>query len=128
MFVSSPANTIIKNATPLSGIVETYWLPYTFTINWKINEPGIPVTVSAGDPIAQIFPIHINMFDDLELEIKDIYEAPEEFKTNLHNWTIERNKNINNFQGHYHRGEIPGCPHFKEQNRYSQIKTPWPEE
>lgn len=128
MFVTAPTNTIIKNVTPLSGVVETYWLPFTFTINWKINQPGVPININKGDVLAQIFPIIVNVFDDVDLQIKNIEDAPGDFKTNLRNWTLDRNKNSTQYQGHYHRGEIPGCPHFKEPNRYSRIRAPWPEE
>lgn len=126
LFVTGPQNTIIKNATPLSGIVETYWLPFSFTLNWKINQPGAPVTVNAGDVLAQIFPIRIDVFDDVEIEIKKMEDAPDDFKTNAGNWSMSRNTNLNNYQGHYHRGEIPGSD-YKEPNRYSRIRPEWPE-
>lgn len=127
MFVSSPINTIVKNATPLSGIVETHWLPFTFTLNWKIHGPGMPVTVNAGDVLAQIFPVQINVFDDIEVSVKHMDEAPDEFKVNVTNWSKSRNTNLNFYQGHYHRGEIPGTD-YKEPNRYSRIRPEWPEE
>jgi len=125
MFISGPSNTIIKNATPLSGIIETYWMPFTFTLNWKINEPGFPVTINEGDVLAQIFPVQINIFDELTLEIKDIQEATEDFKTNFKNWTIDRDENLINYQGHYMKGTIPGT-NYKEPNRYSKMNVSCP--
>lgn len=126
MFVTAPTNTSIKNLTPLSGIVETYWLPFKFTLNCKINEPGHPVTINRGDVLAQIFPVQINVFDDMEVDVKDINESPDEFKQNYTNWSEYRNKNLKSFGGHYIRGEIPGTD-YKEPNRYQNIKAPWPE-
>jgi Family of unknown function (DUF6065) len=28
------------NYVPLEGVIETWWLSYTFTLNWKLVEPG----------------------------------------------------------------------------------------
>lgn len=126
MFVNSPSNTITKNVTPLSGIVETYWLPFTFTLNWKINDPGHPVIINKGDVLAQIFPVQINVFDDMEVVVKNTTEAPEDLRKKYFSWAKNRSENMNNFQGHYIRGEIPNIE-YKEKNRYSKINVPWPE-
>jgi hypothetical protein len=126
MYINSPSNVVTKNATPLSGIVETYWLPYPFTLNWKINEPGYPIIINEGDILAQIFPIQINVFDEMEVIVKNTDEAPEDLKKKYYSWSTNRNKNLNNFQGHYIRGEIPDTSH-SEKNRYSKINVPWSE-
>lgn len=124
LFVSSPANTITKNVTALTGIVETYWLPYPFTLNWKIQEINVPVTVNEGDVIAQIFPVQINVFDDIEVEVKHGHDMNEQLKHDLKSWSKSRSENLQNYQGFYHRGEIPGKEKYKEKNRYSKISVP----
>jgi hypothetical protein len=39
--VSGLPNAPKFNTTPLEGFVETDWLPFTFTMNWKIQRPKI---------------------------------------------------------------------------------------
>ena len=39
--VKGPSNHWKPNCAPLEGVVETWWLPYTFTLNWKIVSPRI---------------------------------------------------------------------------------------
>lgn len=55
LHVKGPANRWKPNCTPLEGIVETWWLNYTFTINWKIVEPGA-VAFARGESLAQLVP------------------------------------------------------------------------
>jgi len=42
---------------PLSGVVETDWSPYTFTMNWRFTRTGQGVRFEAFEPIGFIFPI-----------------------------------------------------------------------
>ncbi len=59
---------------PLTGVVETEWLQFTFTMNWKLFAPGT-INVGAGTPICRIFPIpHVY---EIEAEIKDLSDNPE---------------------------------------------------
>lgn len=54
------------NATPLEGFVETDWLPFTFTMNWKIQRPGQPVQFVKGEPIAFIQPASLDFAEATE--------------------------------------------------------------
>jgi hypothetical protein len=56
LMLNGPTNHWKVNCAPLSGVVETWWLPYTFTINWKIVEPG-RVTFDRGEPLGQLIPV-----------------------------------------------------------------------
>jgi hypothetical protein len=123
LYVSAPVNTIIKNVTALTGIVETYWLPYPFTLNWKIQEPNIPIVVNKGDVLAQIFPVQINVFDDIDVEVKYAHDMSQELRNDLVSWSKSRHENPKTYQGFYHRGEIPNRE-YKELNRYSKINVP----
>jgi hypothetical protein len=40
----------------LEGLIETWWLNYTFTINWKLVEPG-SVVFAKGESLAQLVPL-----------------------------------------------------------------------
>src|SRR6188472_1682483 len=56
LHVRGPANAPKDGATPLEGIVETDWSPATFTVNWKLTRPGLPVVFEADEPICMIAP------------------------------------------------------------------------
>jgi hypothetical protein len=76
---------------PLSGIVETWWLPFTFTLNWKLHQAG-EYRFFRDDPLGFILPIPHD-YEDIEPEIKDISENPElEYKFN--NWSKIREQTI----------------------------------
>ncbi len=40
----------------LEGIIETDWTVATFTINWKITRPNVPISFGEGEPICMIVP------------------------------------------------------------------------
>jgi hypothetical protein len=42
---------------PLSGVVETDWSPFTFTMNWRFTRTGQSIRFEAFEPIGFIFPI-----------------------------------------------------------------------
>lgn len=56
LLVRGPANMPKDGITALEGVVETDWLPYTFTINWKITRPGIKIRFAKGEPICFLVP------------------------------------------------------------------------
>jgi Family of unknown function (DUF6065) len=43
LYLKGPTNRWKPNCVPLEGVIETWWLNYTFTLNWKIVEPGTVV-------------------------------------------------------------------------------------
>ncbi len=40
LFASGSLNTIKDGIAPLTGVIETDWLPYPFTMNWQMTRPG----------------------------------------------------------------------------------------
>lgn len=44
-------NTVKDGIAPLDGLVETAWLPFTFTMNWKFTRPG-SIRFDAGERFA----------------------------------------------------------------------------
>jgi hypothetical protein len=56
LYVKGPSNRWKSNCVPLEGVVESWWLNYTFTLNWKIVEPGT-VVFAKGESLAQLFPV-----------------------------------------------------------------------
>jgi hypothetical protein len=56
LYVKGPSNRWKANCVPLEGIVETWWLNYTFTLNWKLIEPGV-VGFAKGESLGQLVPV-----------------------------------------------------------------------
>jgi len=65
------------NCTPLEGFVETDWLPFTFTMNWRFDRPNIPVQFSQGDPICFVQPLNLSKVEAANPIARKIEENPE---------------------------------------------------
>jgi antitoxin (DNA-binding transcriptional repressor) of toxin-antitoxin stability system len=74
MWVMGPVNRPKHGAQPLSGIIETDWSPYTFTMNWIVTRPGEAVRFEKGEPIAHILPIKRGQIERFDAEIRDMAE------------------------------------------------------
>jgi hypothetical protein len=88
LMVKGPMNRWKANCAPLEGIIETWWLPYTFTMNWKLQEPG-EVTFRKGESLCQLLPVPHATFRSaraVELPI----ESEPELAAELARWRDER--------------------------------------
>jgi Family of unknown function (DUF6065)/Cupin-like domain len=56
LWVSGPPNHPKDAISPLSGVIETDWSPYTFTMNWRFTRPDHWVRFEAGEPFCFLFP------------------------------------------------------------------------
>jgi hypothetical protein len=63
LYLKGPSNRWKPNCVPLEGIIETWWLNYTFTLNWKLVEPGT-VTFAEGESLGQLVPVPHATFQD----------------------------------------------------------------
>jgi hypothetical protein len=63
LYVKGPSNRWKPNCVPLEGVIETWWLNYTFTLNWKLVEPGT-VFFAQGESLAQLVPVPHGTFQD----------------------------------------------------------------
>jgi hypothetical protein len=63
LYLKGPSNRWKLNCHPLEGIIETWWLNYTFTINWKLIEPGT-VVFAGGESIGQLVPVPHATFEE----------------------------------------------------------------
>jgi hypothetical protein len=79
IYVKGVPNFNVKNLYPLEGIVETDWLPFTFTMNYKFHTPGAAI-FKKGDPLFSFFPIERSFIESFKIESKPIKENEELFK------------------------------------------------
>ena len=63
LYAKGPSNRWKPNCVPLEGVIETWWLNYTFTLNWKVVEPGV-VTFARGESLGQLVPVPHATFQD----------------------------------------------------------------
>lgn len=55
IWISGPPNRPKDGIYPLSGVIETDWSPYGFTMNWRMTRIGQRVHFEKGEPIAAFF-------------------------------------------------------------------------
>ncbi len=76
LIATGPLNRPKDNAYPLTGVIETDWLPYPFTMNWQILRPG-RVVFEEGEPYCCIFPVAKQSLAVVEPEIRNLADDPE---------------------------------------------------
>jgi hypothetical protein len=57
LWVGGSPNRAKDGIAPLTGIVETDWSPFTFTMNWRFTRPGQWIHFDAMEPICFLVPI-----------------------------------------------------------------------
>ena len=66
LLICGPANYFKTNAHPLTALIESDWISMSFTMNWKVIMPNVPVRFEAGEPLFQAIPLANNICADLE--------------------------------------------------------------
>jgi hypothetical protein len=112
LFVKGPANSFKKNVNALEAIVETHWLPFTFTFNWMFNEPG-EVVFRKGEPMFSFFPINLDYVESFETDVDFIKNDPE-FDKSYSEYTNSRQEHLDvghtngsDWQKYYMKGITP---------------------
>lgn len=89
LVVTGPANHDKAGINPLDGFIRTDWLPYPFTMNWRITSPNQVVRFEKNEPIARIFPYPLGLLEEFEVEIRDMQDDPD-FVQRFREWTGRR--------------------------------------
>lgn len=77
LMVMGPINSPKANIYPLSGLVETDWSPYTFTMNWKFLVPHQEIRFEQGEPFCHFFPVKRGELENVNPEIIHISKNPD---------------------------------------------------
>ena len=100
---------------PLSGVVETDWSPFTFTMNWRFTRPRHPVRFEAFEPIAFLFPVERATLEAFRPRFAPIDDDPA-LKQRFADWSRARDEfhrrmateppraGADKWQKHYYRG------------------------
>jgi hypothetical protein len=70
LMVTGPLNQLKDGLQPLTGVVETDWAPFTFTMNWKFTRKSTPIAFESEEPFCMIFPLKRGLVDDVQPEIR----------------------------------------------------------
>ncbi len=92
LVVTGPANHDRAHITPLDGFIRTDWLPFPFTMNWRITSPDITIRFAEGEPIARIFPYPLELLEEARVELHDLSENPK-FEQQFRQWGEKRKEN-----------------------------------
>jgi len=66
LLVIGPANQFKVNAHPLTALIESDWMSMSFTMNYKLMTPHLPVRFEVGEPLFQAIPLAGNPCANLE--------------------------------------------------------------
>ena len=116
LYVKGPTNLPKRGIHALEGLVETDWLTFTFTMNWKMTEPGKKIRFEKGEPFCQFFPYPKNYISDFDPILKTPSECTLEMYEKYNKKRIDFNEYLKidkspdagkKWQKFYFRGEYP---------------------
>ena len=98
LLATAPMNRPKHGIAALSGIIETDWLPFPFTMNWKMTAPGF-VRFEKGEPFCTIIPIQHDMLESFRPEMR-VMDAEPELKKEYEAWSKSRTDFLANLANH----------------------------
>ncbi|MGE0827875.1 MAG: DUF6065 family protein [Hyphomonadaceae bacterium] len=90
LWVGGPPNWIKDGIQPLTGVVETDWLPFPFTMNWRFTRPGM-ISFKKGEPFCFIAPMPHAAIDEVQPIVKRLADEPELYRE-YQQWGESRTK------------------------------------
>lgn len=76
IFAMGPPNRPKDGIYPLSGIIETDWAPYTFTMNWRFTRANQWISFDEGEPFCFVFPVPRGALNGIKPELRSISDDP----------------------------------------------------
>lgn len=110
IYVRGVPNQISNGLQPLDAIVETDWLPFTFTFNYKFTKPG-KLIIKRGQPLFMFFPIQRGFIDSFKTSERHI-ESNEDLYNDYKKYSKLRDAQNSGFmensknRGTYGRGKL----------------------
>ena len=91
ILVQAPINHPKDGIAGLSGIVETDWSPYSFTMNWMFTTAEVPVRFEMAEPHCHIIPIRRGELEIVEPELRSLSDEPQ-LKSQHESWAKSRDR------------------------------------
>lgn len=89
LMVMGPPNHPKRGIHALTGMIETDWAPYSFTMNWIFTEPNQTVRFLKDEPFCFFFPVQRGVVEKTEPMFADMREDAELYKQHL-DWAESR--------------------------------------
>ena len=118
LWVQGPVNRPKDGIAALTGVIETDWSPFSFTMNWQFTRANTAVRFEKGEPFCHLMPVRRGEIETVEPELNLLSEDAE-LKRWHDLWTANRS-NFNaalrepgsaaqaeKWQKLYHRGVTP---------------------
>lgn len=135
LLATGPFNEPKDGIVALTGVMESEWLPFPFTMNWQLTRPG-RVRFAKGEPYCQIYPVPQGMLEPVQPEIQDLASDPmlaEQYRLyrDSRSTFLERQKAGDpevvkqGWQRHYFQGRLPdgSAPDARHETRL-RLKPP----
>jgi hypothetical protein len=115
LWVGGSPNRAKDGIAPLTGIVETDWSPFTFTLNWRFTRRGHWIHFAALEPIGFLFPLERSTIESFVPKFEPLDSDPATMER-FQSWSrardaFHRRMAINppptpadRWQKHYYRG------------------------
>ena len=131
-----------EGVAPLSGVIETDWSPYTFTMNWRFLRRNHWVRFEAGEPICFIQPMQRDALERMNPKFVPLADDPDAARQ-FAAWSESRNafqakvaekapaSTAEQWQKRYYRGldmdDKPGAPDHRAKLRLKPFVKGVPE-
>jgi hypothetical protein len=135
LWVMGPTNQPKDGLVPLCGVIETDWVPYTFTMNWMFTRPGT-VRFEKGEPYCHFFPIPRGLLSGFDPEFRDLREVPEKAEM-FATWRASRRDTVERlmkseieptdevWSRHYFKGRAPNGEVFAKEHQTRLVVKPF---
>ncbi len=91
LWVSGSPNRLKNGIFPLTGIIETDWAPYTFTMNWKFTQKNYAVSFEQDEPFCFMFPIKRGTVENFQPEFRNLADN-QELNSAYKKWSESRSQ------------------------------------
>ena len=122
-YIRGVPNFIKDGIHPLDAIVETDWLPFTFSFNFKFSREA-RVEFKKGEPLFCFFPVVRSFAENSNISVKQIESDPHFFKQYTEYSNSRSNYLKNNdgsFQKFYRDAKDPGGGSYNAVNHKPKI-------
>jgi hypothetical protein len=77
LWVGGSPNSPKDGIYPLTGVIETDWSPYTFTMNWRFTRRNHWLRFDAGEPICFLFPVQRAVLEHITPRFLQLESEPQ---------------------------------------------------
>lgn len=77
LWAGGSPNKMKDGIAPLTGVIETDWSPFSFTMNWRFTRPHHPVRFAQDEAICFLFPLQRGVIEQMQPQLVSLDRNPE---------------------------------------------------